>query len=726
MLVTNVADHPAVVVLYQSSGVLFSHCHFSQNKFSALKAVASYFTVSDTLTFTNNTALLGAAIILQQKSVIKLKENSLLLFTANHATSVGGAIYVDTNAFYTSSDSGVVVLSSECIFQTESKVTKKRIVFENNHAESGGDVVYGGQLSLATTTDNSNCLQKFKNISKIDQTNTLSAISSQPSRVCMCNSTGQPDCMTVFYHLSEPVYPGETISLPAVVVGQDFGTGTGSVYAQFLSANGESTEQDTVLERWQYTQGMTQEHCSQLYYSILTAPTNSSTILVLSAVKLSEVTQTVSKTTVQTAVKKYKSGNGVFPQDLLDFLFYINISVLPCPIGFTLSSPPYKCECSRHLQLPGVKCHIQNRTFERSDSSIWIGLDGEDGVIVSKHCPFLFCMQNGVNFTVSELNVQCNFNHSGRLCGGCKEGLSLALGSNKCLPCSNRYLFLLVPFALAGIALVFAIKCLDITVSNGFLNGLVFYFNIVHSVWPAFVSQSHNNPLAILLAWMNLDFGIETCFFDGLSVYWKTWLQFLFPLYIWGICGLMIITAKYSIRMSRMMGNNPVSVLATLFLLSYTKLLRTSIMILAYSVIIYPHGQKAVWSLDGNVDYLGPKHLPLFVVAVVVLFFLCVPYTLILLLGQWLCRCKSQLISRKMFRIKPIMDAYHGPLKDKHYYWVGFLLISRAVIHVSQALIPSHSPSGIYPISHISHGHCVTSTEWVCAGLLSQLASVCL
>ena len=114
-------------------------------------------------------------------------------------------------------------------------------------------------------------------------------------------------------------------------------------------------------------------------------------------------------------------------------------------------------------------------------------------------------------------------------------------------------------------------------------------------------------------------------------------------------------------------------------------------MILAYSVIIYPHGQKAVWPLDGNVDYLGPKHLPLFVVAVVVLLFLCVPYTLILLLGQWLCRCKSQLISRMMFQVKPIMDAYYGPLKDKHRYWIGLLLLSRAIIHITQALIPNNN-----------------------------------
>ena len=62
----------------------------------------------------------------------------------------------------------------------------------------------------------------------------LSLISSAPSRVCLCNETGQPDCLTVADPETRVIYPGQTITIPAVVVGQDFGTVTGSVFAQFL------------------------------------------------------------------------------------------------------------------------------------------------------------------------------------------------------------------------------------------------------------------------------------------------------------------------------------------------------------------------------------------------------------------------------------------------------------------------------------------------------------
>ena len=63
-----------------------------------------------------------------------------------------------------------------------------------------------------------------------------------------------------------------------------------------------------------------------------------------------------------------------------------------------------------------------------------------------------------------------------------------------------------------------------------------------------------------------IDLGIETCFFNGLTPYGKTWLQFVFPFYIWSIADLIIILAKYSDRVVKVMGNNSVPVLATLFL----------------------------------------------------------------------------------------------------------------------------------------------------------------
>ena len=106
------------------------------------KVVASVFTVSDTLIFANNTAPLGAAIIMQQRSVMTLLDNASILFIGNHSTSVGGAIYVDTNTYYSTTGSGTVTLSSQCIFQTHASASTIHFQFQNNSAEDGGDVLW--------------------------------------------------------------------------------------------------------------------------------------------------------------------------------------------------------------------------------------------------------------------------------------------------------------------------------------------------------------------------------------------------------------------------------------------------------------------------------------------------------------------------------------------------------------------------------------------------------
>ena len=130
--------------------------------------------------------------------------------------------------------------------------------------------------------------------------------------------------------------------------------------------------------------------------------------------------------------------------------------------------------------------------------------------------------------------------------------------------------------------------------------------------------------------------------------------------YIWSIAGLIIILAKYSNRVAKVMGNNSVPILATLFLLSYAQLFRTIITAISFTMLSTTHGSKAVWSADGNLDYLGPEHAPLFAVAAATLLFLWLPYTLLLFLGQWLHRCNCRLITRMMMKIKPFLDAHYG------------------------------------------------------------------
>ena len=179
------------------------------------------------------------------------------------------------------------------------------------------------------------------------------------------------------------------------------------------------------------------------------------------------------------------------------------------------------------------------------------------------------------------------------------------------------------------------VECSRFNWNIGTLSGLVFYANIVAANRTTFLPVKSTDLFSVFIAWVNLNFGIETCFYNGMDAYSKTWLQFVFPGYIWMFVGLMIVVSRYSHRFANMLGSNPVSVLATLILLSYTTIQRTLIT-MPTTYLEYPTYNRMVWLYDANIDYLGVKHIPLFIVAVLVFLFLFLPYTLLLVFGQWL------------------------------------------------------------------------------------------
>ena len=297
----------------------------------------------------------------------------------------------------------------------------------------------------------------------------------------------------------------------------------------------------------------------------------------------------------------------------------------------------------------------------------------------------------------SNPDAQCDFSRTGTVCGGCKNHYSLAIGSSRCIQCSsNSYFSLLLFFIAAGIILVFFILASNLTVTQGLINGLIFYANILWTYKDILFSSKQEKIISVFhvfIAWVNLDFGIETCFIVGLTAFWKTWLQFLFPLYIWLIAGVIIIVCRYYSCLTNLIGDTAVPLLATLFLLSYTKLLRTVMTVLEYGgLTVYPNESKMfVWYIDGNLSYCHHPHIYLFIVAIVTLIF-CLSFTLFLLLIQCWRRISHLRLLRWINKFTPFYDAYFAPLKDKHHYWFGTLLLIRITLLISFTATSSISP----------------------------------
>ena len=650
---------PTVFILSSSSNIYFSDCTFEGNNITGLVLVNSHFTVVGNLSFVGNRAYKGAAIVFLFASTMRLPQNGSVYFVNNSAAFKGGAIYLGSSNSYGYSSNSTV---PECFLQVEQPDVYTGLTFVNNSAGQGGDALYGRIQGFNSQTKNNdslncsshfeevnddfcslvelaseyyvNCSFLFKDVSSITP-NTLSQVASDPVRVCICNND-TPEC-NIFNITVNPIFPGQSFSISTVVTGEELGTVAGSVFANFLSLHSIRPQ----LARGEDTQEVTQLHCNRNEYTIFSI--NSTEVLVL---------------TSDSVVGEYTD-----PTSFTRFPVYVNIILLPCPPGFALMEASARCDCSPLLQqLPGVSCNIKDQTIHRS-GLVWVGSVKDENqtvetVITAKYCPLNYCKREDISVDLNQPDTQCEFNHSGILCGGCQPGLSLKLGGVQCGVCSNKNVTLIIPFLLAGVVLVFFLKISNLTTSEGFINSLVFYASIVKANEHIFLPQANTNPLTLFISWLNLDLGVQTCFFNGLNAYTKIWLQFVFPFYIWSITGVIIISARYSTRIARLSGNNSVPVLATLFLLSYAKLLGIIITSLSYTVLEYPGGQKVVWSADGNIDYLGAKHAALFVAAVATLLFLWLPYTVLLFTGQWLYKCKLSIINRMLIKLKPFLDAH--------------------------------------------------------------------
>ena len=377
----------------------------------------------------------------------------------------------------------------------------------------------------------------------------------------------------------------------------------------------------------------------------------------------------------------------------------VNIRLDDCPPGFLLIEYACKCRESIH-RLTGltdlcdsstglIKCPQHdwmkpilgsNRTYE--------------GFMWSPNCPSHLCHKNEDNwldFSSDNVDFLCLENHTAVLCGACIQNYSLTLSSLECSKCtSNNYLSLLLVFTLAGVALIAFLLLLCMTVADGTINGLIFYANTINIIKDQIFPHKllHPNPLTVFLSWLNLDFGIPTCFFTGLNYYSYTWLQFVFPFYLWLLVGLIILACKYSSRAMKLFGSNPVAVLATVVLMSYNKLLHTCQQILSHVTVFYSNGtQEQKWKVDPNLLYFQGKHIPLVMFGLLIVVVFLIPYVFLISFGHYLQMYSNKRGLKWLIMIKPILDAYYAPFCKNTRYWVGFLLFTRTCLSITYTAI---------------------------------------
>ena len=279
----------------------------------------------------------------------------------------------------------------------------------------------------------------------------------------------------------------------------------------------------------------------------------------------------------------------------------------------------------------------------------------------------------------------------------CRPGLILSFGSSRCIQCSKHWRWevvgIVVAAFIAGIALVIFMLALNMTVAVGTLNGILFYANIVAvHVDTYFLPFTAPSFVTVFISWLNLDVGFDVCIFGNatgnVTNIFKSLLQLAFPAYVIFLVIVMIVTSKYSSKFAKIIGKgNPVAVLATLILLSYTKILSTISSLFLSSL----HLQPAYGSRSHPHRYHGNNVIGLVFLPIPLLFTI---FSVLVFSWQWLLRYQHKAIFKwvRFQKLRLFLEPYHAPYTAKYRYWTGLLLLVRALLYLLSVLNFSLDP----------------------------------
>ena len=659
-----------------SQSIIFCN-NSAENTGGAIHLFDGNMTLSGSVIFVANKAQNGGGISIYYSSEPRLNNPNFLMFHepldivfhANVAKRFGGAMYIndrnlDTKLCEYLLPDGKII--NKCFFTMKSGLERNvSINFMNNQALAGAGI-YGGAIQY--------CLVDLRNKTQLgykilqDLTKRSTRIQDlydnfEALKLCHCINDTTPDLFTHSFNFS--VQRGQEFNVSVMVLGEfDIPIDEGVSFTQ----NGISKKSSIQIIAQHYDKS-NRTQCRKITFRVLSEGQTEQIIL--------HPTHCLNNSTLT-----------------------LNFLLQSCPPGYFLSKNTCKCQkaifevtgykdlCDYYKGL--IKCPQQDWMKPILDEN----LNSYEGFMWSPNCPAHLCRNdkdNWLNFSSDNVDFLCLEYRTAMLCGACLQNYSLTLSSLKCSKCiSNNYLSLLLVFTLAGVALIASLLLLHMTVADGTTNGLIFYANMINIIKDLVLPQDElpYNPLTVFLSWLNLDFGIQTCFYTGLSYYSYTWLQFVFPFYLWFLVGLIILACKYSSRAMKLFGSNPVAVLATVVLMSYNKLLHTSQEILSYVTVYYSNGtQEKRWKIDPNLRYFQGWHIPLAMFGLLIITVLLIPYIILLSLGHYLQIHSNKRGLKWLIKIKPILDAYYAPFCKNTRYWFGFLLLIRTCLSIAYSAL---------------------------------------
>ncbi len=694
---------------------------FQGNNASCIYSTSSavYFSNIDAK-FIENSGLYGAGLALIGYSSINLGEKTTLTFCNNTVAFLGSAIYhhsIDKTAY--------VYSSFFCFIQLPLSEQSLKIYLYGNKANDSAHQLHSNISSVIYANTYSSCfLDKFKQLYENGIiTWTESCLSCNLKPLAENNNNNSTTCHGSF---DNSYFKNDSHAICYSGIG--------------------SKENKIMLNRtyMNFMPGIqihlpitVSSHLSDLCKSLLTNNQASFFVSVKNykGSNISSITTYINTRSISRFLMRGVPGNKgeliLTETSFRKLQVLINVTASECPPLFYLDTNN-ECKCLRNKDVPYPEFHSCSSREAKVRMGFWVGYQNCSGKycttstlsLLISHCPPGFCTKERVNNNYISLpqirrvknlsDIICN-NREGRLCGLCKENFAVYFHAKsfECRDTKHCHLGLvlyflseIVPLTLLFFVLIF----FDIRLTAGHLNGFVFFaqtYNSVTLVGEAFVkksSQYHMVSAFHRIVYMFFDFDffsvekLSFCLFNtrsALNVVIFKYVTVVYALLL--VIGTVWFLNKFGTKLKcigiRQFKYSALQGLSAFLVIVYSQCTQVSFKILNFAKV-YKDDNSAQYVpfLQGNIDYLGSKHLLYAIPAIlcVIIIVVALPALLIVYpLSQKLSillKIENSPVTRLMSQVfplsklKPLLDSLQGCFKDDFRFFAGFYFIYRIII----------------------------------------------
>ena len=611
---------------------------FTSNSGSGVCIRNSKLLIEGDIRMYRNSGFKGGAIYLDRNGWIYLKNLSRLILTENRAI-YGGGIY----------QTSVTVSDTICFLESASTATVSEpfVLFEDNEAYTSGRSIFFENPSIYCEEEITKANAVFYPSGLLDQ----------------IRSSAYELKLTDLPNNTFNVILGQTLEFHANITDY-FGHESTTFVNAFILPKSES-----LFENISYTlSGFTS-------FSMQNG-LNNPTVYVVGPLNITE----------NEFILKIASS-----QQFPELELTVSLNILGCVLGFIYNEDTNRCDCASTQLLcdfsTGRACIRRGDWHGTLTNGRYVIAACSSGNCKNIATKCTHCVSEGLT-DYCELPQdeaeQCIGQWTGVLCTECLPGYSYTFGAQNCVhdsTCAKGAALvptiLMIIFLLAVIAFIVLILKFSYRIESGYVYSFVYYFSIVGFLLPANIVGT---PLRVIVSVFEsvtqlnprfLGF-IPVCISRDITILEQQMLLYLNPLIISIIVLGVIWLSRYCSRYLKFKDNTAVRAISLLILFSFTALTETSFNIL--NPVRFSNIDSTHVNIQPSTPYLNLKeHLPWFLIAVLVMILLVIPFTLLLLFAPLLVRYFN------LTKIKPFLDEFQSCYKDNFRWMAGYYFLCRLI-----------------------------------------------